>query len=71
MKLERTCSCFEDLTILPDENSIINKTLNFQKGHEYQVDILADNYKVYVNGGWYGYVHLNNEDFEKHFKLID
>lgn len=71
MKLERTCKCIKDLTIPPREGSLINRSLSFLEKHEYQVDINNFDYRVYINGGWYGYIDLKDEEFEKHFKLIE
>lgn len=62
MKLEKTCKCIEDYEI---------EDLIFHKGREYQVDILPLYYQVYQNGGWYDYIYMQEEDFDKNFKLID
>ena len=73
MKLEKTCKCINDLNILPKEDSIIKRSLNFQKGHEYQVDIhfeYNERYKVYINGGWYAFTYLDENEFKKYFELI-
>lgn len=71
MKLEKICKCIKDLNILPEEDSVIKRSLNFIKNHEYQVDINTFSYRVYLNGGWYSYVDLSNDNFEKYFKLIE
>jgi hypothetical protein len=61
MKFERTCVCIKDYEY---ENLI------FHKGREYQVDIFPLYYQIYQNGGWYDYVYMQEEDFDKNFKLI-
>jgi hypothetical protein len=71
MKLEKTCKCIKDLNILPEEDSVIKRSLNFIKNNEYQVDINTFSYRVYLNSGWYSYVDLSNDNFEKYFKLIE
>ena len=62
MKFERTCVCTEDYEI---------EDLIFHKGREYQVDIFPFYYQVYQNGGWHNYIYMQEEDFDKNFKLID
>jgi hypothetical protein len=62
MKFERTCVCIKDYEY---ENLI------FHKGREYQVDIFPLYYQIYQNGGWYDYVYMQEEDFDKNFKLIE
>ncbi len=62
MKFERTCVCTEDYEI---------EDLIFHKGREYQVDIFPLYYQVYQNGGWDDYIYIQEEDFDKNFKLID
>jgi hypothetical protein len=62
MKFERTCVCNEDYEI---------EDLIFHKGREYQVDIFPLYYQVYQNGGWDDYIYIQEEDFDKNFKLID
>jgi len=62
MKFERTCVCIEDYEI---------EDLIFHKGREYQVDIFPLYYQVYQNGGWYDYIYIQEEDFDKNFKLIE
>ena len=60
--LEKTCVCIENYEI---------EDLIFHKGREYQVDIFPLYYQVYQNGGWDDYIYIEDEDFNKNFKLID
>ncbi len=60
--LEKTCVCIENYEI---------EDLIFHKGREYQVDIFPLYYQVYQNGGWDDYIYMEDEDFNKNFKLID
>ena len=63
MPIQKTCTCIEDFEL--DEWKFIKK-------HEYQVDICPVPlcYKVYNNGGWLDYVNIDEETFNKNFKLI-
>jgi len=61
-KKERTCACINNYE---DENLI------FHKGREYQVDLFPLYYQVYQNGGWEDYIFMNEEEFQKYFKLIE
>ena len=62
MKFERTCICIEDYEI---------EDLVFHKWREYQVDIFPIFYQVYQNGGWNNYIYMQEENFNKKFKLIE
>ena len=54
----------------------------FRKSREYQVDVfnyvdrkseyngLSLLYKVYNNGGWYDYITIKQEEFDKYFEII-
>jgi hypothetical protein len=70
MRLEKTCKCIQSYTKYPDIDST-QRELNFLKGHEYQVDICPLWYQIYVNGGWDDYMFMNEEEFNKYFKLIE
>ena len=61
MKLERTCKCIQDY----EQDGI-----KFHKGREYQIDIYPLYNQIYQNGGWYDYIFMIEEDFNKYFELI-
>lgn len=76
-KLEKTCKCLQDIEIEQDDKKML-----FRKGREYQVDVfnyvdrkseyngLSLLYKVYNNGGWYDYITIKQEEFDKYFEII-
>lgn len=76
-KLEKTCKCLQDIETEQD-----NKKMLFRKGREYQVDVFnyvdlkseyngsSLLYKVYNNGGWYDYITIKQEEFDKYFEII-
>lgn len=76
-KLEKTCKCLQDIETEQD-----NKKILFRKGREYQVDVFnyvdlkseyngsSLLYKVYNNGGWYDYITIKQEEFDKYFEII-
>ena len=78
-KLEKTCKCLQDI-----ETEQNDKKMLFRKGREYQVDVfnyvdrkseyngpsLSLLYKVYNNGGWYDYITIKQEEFDKYFEII-
>lgn len=69
-KSERTCKCIEDYNCMNSGN-ISTTLLEFHKGREYQVDVYPLWYIVYQNGGWDDYIHLEEDLFNKFFKLIE
>ena len=76
-KLEKTCKCLQDIETGQDDKKML-----FRKGREYQVDVfnyidrkseyngLPLLYKVYNNGGWYDYITIKQEEFDKYFEII-
>ena len=76
-KLEKTCKCLQDIETEQDDKKML-----FRKGREYQVDVFnyVDRksgyngssllYKVYNNGGWYDYITIKQEEFDKYFEII-
>ena len=76
-KLEKTCKCLQDIETEQDDKKML-----FRKGREYQVDVFnyVDRksgyngslllYKVYNNGGWYDYIIIKQEEFDKYFEII-
>ena len=58
---ECTCKCIVETDI--DNN-------HFYKNREYQVDVYPLYYQIYRNGGWNDYIFINEEEFNKYFKLI-
>lgn len=76
-KLEKTCKCLQDIEIEQDDKKML-----FRKGREYQVDVfnyvdrkseyngLSLLYKIYNNGGWYDYIIIKQEEFDKYFEII-
>lgn len=76
-KLEKTCKCLQDIETGQDDKKML-----FRKGREYQVDVfnyvdrkseyngLSLLYKVYNNGGWYDYITIKQEEFDKYFEII-
>lgn len=76
-KLEKTCKCLQDIETKQDDKKML-----FRKGREYQVDVfnyvdrkseyndLSLLYKVYNNGGWYDYITIKQEEFDKYFEII-
>lgn len=76
-KLEKTCKCLQDIETVQDDKKML-----FRKGREYQVDVfnyvdrkseyngLSLLYKVYNNGGWYDYITIKQEEFDKYFEII-
>lgn len=70
MILERTCTCIEEYSCMND-GKLSATILDFHKGREYQVDIYPLYHIVYQNGGWDDYINLNDEQFNKYFKLIE
>ena len=76
-KLEKTCKCRQDIETEQDDKKML-----FRKGREYQVDVfnyvdrkseyngLSLLYKVYNNGGWYDYITIKQEEFDKYFEII-
>lgn len=76
-KLEKTCKCLQDIETEQDDKKML-----FRKGREYQVDVFnyIDRksgynspsllYKVYNNGGWYDYITIKQEEFDKYFEII-
>ena len=76
-KLEKTCKCLQDIETVQDDKKML-----FRKGREYQVDVfnyvdlkseynsLSLLYKVYNNGGWYDYIIIKQEEFDKYFEII-
>ena len=59
---EKTCKCINEYKI---------GDFIFHKRREYQVDVCPLWYQVYNNGGWSDYVFLEEDEFNKYFKLID
>jgi len=76
-KLEKTCKCLQDIETEQDDKKML-----FRKGREYQVDVFnyvdlkseyngpSLLYKVYNNGGWYDYITIKQEEFDKYFEII-
>jgi len=59
---EKTCKCIEDL---------IFDDYQFYKNKEYQVDVYPSHYKIY-NVGYNNYIFIKGDDnFNKHFKIIE
>lgn len=69
-KLEKTCKCLQDIETGQDDKKMLFRDVFNYVDRKSEYNGLSLLYKVYNNGGWYDYIIIKQEEFDKYFEII-